>query len=204
MYAYIYIYIKRLFYFQFPLVPGAGVSSMQSLCYLLWRKQDALVGFIVSLLYHRVLSQGQPTRSPRPAFTLTAELFIKGEKRAGDLANFSMGLLAVLAFSCPMKRQAPKIGLKMTCRLLCSIYSCKNGRRPPSAQLKKKNKKKSSSQWLIDLCQSGQILCLQSWRGISCSQGHRAAMCGSLNQTLADLLSALTPSDASSQRLKPF
>lgn len=101
-----------------------GTSSMQSLCYLLWRKQDAWLRFIVSLLCHRVLSQGQPTRSPRPAFTLTAELFIKGEKRTGDLANFSMGLLAVLAFSCPMKRQAPRIGLKMICRVLCSIYSC--------------------------------------------------------------------------------
>lgn len=58
--------------------------------------QDAALRFRVSPSGHRVLSQLLPTRSPRPAFTLTAELFIKTEESAGDPANFSMGLLAVL------------------------------------------------------------------------------------------------------------
>lgn len=50
----------------------------------------------------RVLSQSPLTRSPRPASTLAAELFIKGEESTGDPANFSMGLLAVLAAGGPM------------------------------------------------------------------------------------------------------
>lgn len=55
-----------------------------------------MLRFNVSPSGHRVLSQSPLTRSPRPAFTLKAELFIKGEESTGDPANFSMGLLAVL------------------------------------------------------------------------------------------------------------
>lgn len=71
-----------------------------------------MLRFRVSPSGHRVLSQSPLTRSPRPAFALTAELFIKGEESTGDPANFSMGLLAVLTVGCPMKRQAQMIGLK--------------------------------------------------------------------------------------------
>lgn len=60
----------------------------------------------------RLLSQSPVTRSSRPTFTLTAELFIKAEKSTGDPANFSMGLLAVLAVRCATKRQTHNTGLK--------------------------------------------------------------------------------------------
>lgn len=120
----------RLFLFTLPYCSGnhvwaAGTGNILSLHYLLRKKQDALVRFMVSLLCHRVLSQWQPTRSPRPAFTLTAELFIKGEKRTGDLANFSMGLLAVLALSRPMKRQAQRISLEWSASVLLNIFLLK-------------------------------------------------------------------------------
>lgn len=62
-----------------------------------------------------MLSQSSLTRSPRPAFTLTAELFIKGEESTGDPANFSMGLLAVLTVGHPMKRHAQRVGFEMIC-----------------------------------------------------------------------------------------
>ncbi len=71
---------------------------------------------------HRVLSQWPLTRSPRPAFTLTAELFIKGEESTGDPANFSMGLLAVLTVGGPMKRQAQRAGLKWSVSILLNIF----------------------------------------------------------------------------------
>lgn len=67
-----------------------------------------------------MLSQSPLTRSPRPAFTLTAELFIKGEESTGDPANFSMGLLAVLTRGCPMKRQVPV--LKLSVSILLNIF----------------------------------------------------------------------------------
>lgn len=82
---------------------------------LLWREQDAMLRFRVSPSGHRVLSQSPVTRSPRPAFTLTAELFIKGEESTGDPANFSMGLLAVLTVGCPMKRHARWGRFEMIC-----------------------------------------------------------------------------------------
>ncbi|CAB1414804.1 unnamed protein product [Pleuronectes platessa] len=87
-----------------------ALASLQRHRYLLWKEQDAMLGFRVSPLGHRVLSQSPVTRSPRPAFALTAELFIKAEESTGDPANFSMGLLAVLAVGRPMKRQARRVG----------------------------------------------------------------------------------------------
>lgn len=53
-----------------------------------------------------VLRQSTLTRSPRPAFALTDELFITAEESTGDPANFSMGLLAVLTLDRPIKRRA--------------------------------------------------------------------------------------------------
>lgn len=70
------------------------------------RTRAAAVRCRVSPLGDRVLRQSSLTRSPRPAFTLTDELFITAEGSTGDPANFSMGLLAVLASGRPIRRRA--------------------------------------------------------------------------------------------------
>lgn len=80
-------------------------------CDLLWRAGDPILRFSVNL-EHRVLSQRPVTRSPRPVFTLTVELFIKVGESTGDPANFSMGLLAVLTVRRALKRQTHKAALK--------------------------------------------------------------------------------------------
>lgn len=136
------------------------------------------------------------TRSPCPAFTLTAELFIQGEESTWDPANFSMGLLAVLTVGCPLKRRRQSIS-PIWSESIFTQYICEMDitRYPHSYKC---------SQWLIDLWQSGQIMCFLNWYGISCFQGHWTAMCGSLNRTLADLLSALPRSDTSKKRLELF
>lgn len=77
---------------------------------------------LVSPSGHRVLSQSPVTRSLRPAFTLTAELFIKGKENIGDPANFSMGLLAVLTVGCPMKRRALRASSKWSVTILLNIF----------------------------------------------------------------------------------
>lgn len=77
---------------------------------------------LVSPSGHRVLSQSPVTRSLRPAFTLTAELFIKGKENTGDPANFSMGLLAVLTVGCPMKRRALRASSKWSVTILLNIF----------------------------------------------------------------------------------
>lgn len=86
-------------------------------------EQDALLRFRVSPLGHRLLSQSPVTRSPRPAFALTAELFIKGEESTGDPANFSMGLLAVLAVQAVQWKDKPRgLGLKWSVSILLIIF----------------------------------------------------------------------------------
>jgi len=77
---------------------------------------------LVSPSGHRVLSQSSVTRSPRPAFTLTAELFIKGEESTGDPTNFSMGLLAVLADTQCNEKTSSEGRFEMICEYFCSIY----------------------------------------------------------------------------------
>lgn len=57
-----------------------------------------------------VLRQSSLTRSPRPAFTLTDELFITAEESTGDPANFSMGLLAVLKLGPSNQRRRARTG----------------------------------------------------------------------------------------------
>lgn len=69
-----------------------------------------------------VLRQSSLTRSPRPAFTLTDELFIPAEESTGDPANFSMGLLAVLKPGRPIRRRAAAGRFEISLGVLLNIF----------------------------------------------------------------------------------
>lgn len=86
------------------------------------RTRDAAVRCRVSPLGDRVLRQSSLTRSPRPTFTLTDELFITVEESTGDPANFSMGLLAVLKLGRPIKRRARTGRFEISLGILLNIF----------------------------------------------------------------------------------
>lgn len=86
------------------------------------RTQDGAVRCRVSPLGDGVLRQSSLTRSPRPAFTLTDELFITVEESTGDPANFSMGLLAVLKLGRPIKRRAGTGRFEISLSVLLNIF----------------------------------------------------------------------------------
>lgn len=124
--AEVFIYRKiDLFLREFP--PPPNIHSWRSLSgvhrkHTVPRTRDAAVRCRVSPLGDRVLRQSSLTRSPRPTFTLTDELFITVEESTGDPANFSMGLLAVLKLGRPIRRRAPTGRFEISLSVLLNIF----------------------------------------------------------------------------------